>query len=185
MKKTLILTALPLSLAACNMYDTNDDYNVAANDMPMAMDDADMMASTPTEYVRMAGASDLYEIESSQLALQKSRNPEVREFAQRMITHHRHTTDMVMAAARDAGLTPAPPQLMPMQRDMVAQLRSAEGADFDRMYVTQQRKAHEMALTLHSNYSRSGNSGELSRIAEEAEPVIRGHIERLQSLRVG
>ncbi|WP_294271978.1 DUF4142 domain-containing protein, partial [uncultured Sphingomonas sp.] len=35
-------------------------------------------------YVRAAGMSDLYEITSSKLALQKSRNDDVRRFAQMM-----------------------------------------------------------------------------------------------------
>src|SRR3712207_8417473 len=50
---------------------------------------------TPTErgaYVRMAAASDLFEIQSSQLALQNAQRPEVRQFAQMLITHHTQTT---------------------------------------------------------------------------------------------
>jgi len=42
----------------------------------------------PIDYVNMAAASDLFEIRSSQLALSKAQSPEVREFAQMLVTHH-------------------------------------------------------------------------------------------------
>ena len=69
-------------------------------------------AETPTDsasYLTMAGASDLFEIQSSELALEKSQNAGGREFAQMMIDHHRKTTQDVTAATdlRRCARTPA------------------------------------------------------------------------------
>jgi putative membrane protein len=57
-------------------------------------------------YVMAAGMSDLYEINSSQVALQKSQNPAVRKFASMLIKHHQMTTAATMKAAKKAGLAP-------------------------------------------------------------------------------
>jgi putative membrane protein len=62
-------------------------------------------------YVMAAGKSDLYEVISSQIALQKSRNPDVQKFAQMLIKHHQMTTAATMKAAQQAGLTPPPPSV--------------------------------------------------------------------------
>lgn len=134
-------------------------------------------------YVMKAGASDLYEIQSSQLALRKSRDRQVRALATMLINHHRMTTRDVTAAARRAGLRPMPPMLEPHQRAMVAVLRRTSRG-FDRAFLDQQRNAHDEALQLHMNYSARGDVAPLRAAASTAVPVIRQHIERINAIRV-
>src|SRR3712207_4102360 len=85
----------------------------------------DMTPEQRRPYVRMAAASDLFEIQSAQIALQKSRRAETRQFAQMLNRHHRQTTRQLMAAARTAGMKPVTPTLLPMQSDMLRELRRA------------------------------------------------------------
>ena len=142
-------------------------------------------AQTPTTaaaFVPMAGASDLYEIQASQLALEKSRNADVRRYAQMMITHHQQTTQQVTAAAREAGLTPRPPTLNPEQRANVAALRRLNAAAFDRTYLTQQVRAHEQALALHSTYAERGDQPALRRAAAGARPIVQQHLDEVRTL---
>jgi putative membrane protein len=141
-----------------------------------------MMPTERTAYVNMAGASDLYEIQSSQLALQKSQDSGVREFAQMMVTHHTQTTQQVTAAARQSGMTPPPPQLTSQQAQMISQLQGATGAAFDRMYKQQQVQAHEMALALHRTYADDGDTEELRRVARSAVPIVQGHLTRVRQM---
>lgn len=174
MRKFLIILAL--AVPACTntaMPGTGETPMLAASSQT---------AASPTEYVAMAGASDLYEIESSRLALQKSADPRVQQFARMMIDHHTKTTKTIMDAARDAGVNPAPPQLLPMQRDLISELRNQEGTSFDRTYLSQQRRAHDMALALHSGYASEGGSAPLRLAAQTAVPIIQEHIRNLRSL---
>lgn len=146
------------------------------------MDSADMTPTAAMPYVMMAGASDLYEIQSSQMAAQRATRPELRQYAQMLIQHHQMTSRQVMAAARASGLNPPPPRLMPMQRDMLAQLRAASGADFDRVYIGQQVQAHEMALALHSTYASSGDRPPLRTVAGTAVPIVTQHLQEAQRM---
>jgi putative membrane protein len=134
------------------------------------------------EYVSAAGASDLYEIESSRMALEKTQNEGVRTFAQMMIDHHTGTTEDVTAAARTAGLTPPPPSLLPPQQQMMDELQPLTGEAFDEAYLDQQRQAHQSALSLHQNYAEGGDTAELREVASAAVPIIEQHIEQLQDL---
>jgi putative membrane protein len=145
------------------------------------------MATDPTPtaapgYVAMAGSSDLYEIESSRMALQQAPNAAVKQFAQMMIAHHTGTTQQVMQAARSAGMTPPPPSLLPPQRAMLDELRPLRGAAFERMYLQQQRTAHAMALQLHQNYAASGDTASLRQTAGTAVPIVQSHIDQLGRL---
>jgi putative membrane protein len=131
----------------------------------------------------MAGASDLYEIESSQLALSRAQRPEVRQFAQMLIQDHTNSTQQVVAAATAAGYAPPPPQLMPMHADMLRQLQNASGGAFERLYLTQQIPAHENALRLHQNYAANGDTPALRTVAAAIVPVVQGHLSRVRQLR--
>jgi putative membrane protein len=144
-------------------------------------------AATPTTrdaFVAMAGASDLYEIRSSQMAQKQSRNAAVRDFAGMMIRDHNSTTKQVVAAARSAGMSPPPPALTPMQQDMLDRLKGKSGADFDREYLSQQVQAHQMALALHQNYAANGDTPALRQVAS-AVPIVQAHYDRVRQLASG
>jgi putative membrane protein len=143
-----------------------------ANDMP----------TDAAGYVQMAGASDAYEIQSSQLAVEKGQGDEVKMFAQHMIEDHQMTTQNLTTAAEAAGITPPPPQLNPMQQDMISQLEAATGEEFDRTYLQQQRQAHEMALALHQNFASNGDNPQLQEVANQAVPIVQGHIDELEGM---
>jgi putative membrane protein len=133
-------------------------------------------------YVAKAGAADLYEIQASQLAATRARRPQVREFAQMLVTDHTHSTQMVSDAARSDGLDPRPPMLEPAQRRMLRQLERARDRDFDRLYLGQQIPAHQQGLALHRSYARNGEGRALRRTAGEIVPVVQHHLERARQL---
>jgi putative membrane protein len=141
----------------------------------------DMTPNGRTAYVQMAAASDLFEIQSSNLARTRAQSPEVRQFAEMLVAHHTQMTAQLMAAASAAGV-PVVPTLMPMQVRMMTQLQSASGAGFDRVYMTQQVQAHEMALALHGNYARNGDTVALRTVASAATPIVQQHLDRARQL---
>lgn len=147
---------------------------------PVAL--ADPMPTKAAAFVAAAGSSDLYEIDSSRLALQRSQNAQVRDFAQMMIDHHTKTTQTVAEAARSAGMNPPPPSLLPPQRAMLDKLQPANGAAFDRLYLDQQRKAHQAALGLHQNYAKNGDTPALRQAASGAVPIVQQHIDHLKTM---
>ena len=141
--------------------------------------------SQAVPYVKAAGMSDLYEIKSSKLALEKSSNPAVRQFAQMMIIHHQQTTQATMTAAKQAGLSPVTPSLAPAAQRSIAELQAASGADFDRLYISQQLPAHEAALDLHQAYAAKGDKAPLKASAKAAVPIVEAHIAQLRKMKTG
>jgi putative membrane protein len=179
MRKFLPLAALAALAAGCG---TMHDTGVSARG---GVDLSDMTPETAMPYVMMAGASDLYEIQSSQIAARRATRPEVRQYAQMLIQHHQMTTQQVIGAARASGLNPPPPRLLPMQREMLRQLRAATAGNFDRTYISQQVPAHQMALELHSNYSRNGDRPPLRNVAANAVPIVTQHLQQAQRMMGG
>ncbi len=137
-------------------------------------------------YVAKAGAGDLYEIESSRLAMERAARPGVREFARMLVDDHRRGTERVAAAARADRINPPPPRLEPRHRSMLRQLERARGPAFDQLYLNQQIPAHQDALALHRNQARRGAGNDLRRVAASIVPVVEGHLtqaRRLQRMR--
>ena len=156
---------------------------VPAHGAPPPSNAADDAAPTKAlSYVAAAGASDLYEIESSRLAAASSKRADVRDFAQMMIDHHTMTTRTLTQAAGKAGLTPPPPALTLMQADMIARLKAAPAANFDSVYLQQQTDAHRQALALHQNYASKGDAPALQSAASSAVPIVQRHYDRVREL---
>jgi putative membrane protein len=133
-------------------------------------------------YVMAAGASDQFEIQSSQIALQKTQNPAVRKYADMLIKHHQKTTAATTKAATRAGLTPMPPALDPGAQPSITELQNASAADFDRVYLGQQVPAHQAALDLHQSYASGGDKAALKASARSAVPIVKQHIADAQRL---
>ncbi|MCW1430298.1 DUF4142 domain-containing protein [Novosphingobium sp. JCM 18896] len=137
-------------------------------------------ATSPADYVAKAGSGDLYERQSSELVLQSTKDPAVRDFAEKMVADHAKSTADVTAAARQAGLQPSPPSLDAEQSLMIAELRAAKDKARDSAYLRQQRTAHQKALELHRSYAVEGTSAPLKAVATAIVPIVEQHQQHLE-----
>ena len=133
--------------------------------------------TTAAAYVDAAGKSDMYEMESSKIALQKSKSPAIKSFANAMIRDHTKTTKATMAAAKKAGMNPPPPAPDAGITASLTELQNASDADFDRIYLAQQMPAHQAALDLHQSYAANGDQPALKASAKAAVPIVQKHID--------
>jgi putative membrane protein len=177
-RSILLAAAASMTVAGCAMNGDAGMNGMGGRTGMSAGMAGDMTPTNRTGYVQMAASSDMYEIQSSQIALSKAQNPLVRQFAQMMVNDHTNTTQQLMAASQAAGLPPMSPMMMPMHARMVAELQAApSGAGFDRIYARQQLMAHQQALALHSNYAARGDTPALRSVAAAATPVVRRHLD--------
>ena len=137
---------------------------------------------TPAEYVKTAGASDLYERQSSQIVLQTTADPNVRAFAQMMIMHHTKSTADVKAAAKRSRVAAPPPMLMPTQAELIAELRAEQGPARDAAYIAQQKASHNQALAVQQAYAAEGTAPALRNAAAGIVPVVQQHIAMLMKM---
>lgn len=133
-------------------------------------------------YVMASGMSDLYEINSSQIAQEKAQSPAVKKFAAMMIAQHQKTTAKTMAAAKKAGLTPTPPMLDAGATASINELQTAAPGDFDRIYLAQQLPAHQAALDLQQSYASGGDQAALRANAKATAPLVKRHVDMVTKL---
>ena len=150
--------------------------------MPWA---ASAATSDATEnFVRTASAANHFEIVSSQLALQKSQDSKIRHFAQEMINDHTQIGEQMKAAVpkSTASADMISEKLDEKHQDIMDQLQSASGANFNKQYVDAQVDAHKDAVTLFTDYSKNGDDKVLRHLAGKTLPVLEKHLKHVQEL---
>lgn len=188
--KSPYLITLALLLAACN--GAKDEAPPAADmatvDDSVAASDASTTPTVPAAtvdapgYIAKAGAGDLWEIESSKALLAKSASADVKKFAQMMIDNHAKSTAKVKAAAAEAKLEVASPKLDADQQRMLDEIKAADAASIDAVYLAHQKTAHDAALALHQGYAAGGDTASLKKAASEIVPVVESHRTELGKL---
>jgi putative membrane protein len=137
---------------------------------------------SPQTFVQQAAAANQFQIESSQLALQKAHNGKLKQFAQRMIDDHTKIADEMKQTLQRANLPEPPAQLPPGQQGRLDKLKKKDGAAFDRGYYMDQLSGHRQAARLIGSYARSGSNPELKKLAARTLPVIKEHMKTLEAM---
>ena len=135
--------------------------------------------ASASAYVATAAAIDLYEIRSSELALQRSSSSRLRDFASMMIQAHKGTSAQLSLAGRRLNLLPSA-ALDAKRQALIDRLQAAP--NFDALYKQQQLAVHQDALALHRNYAARGTSPTLRPVAAAIVPVIERHLRLLRYL---
>ena len=134
---------------------------------------------SPTEVARDALGDMAFAVATSQLASERSENNLVKAFAQFETEEQMAFTE----ARRMAGLPlPSPSMMDSREQQMMQQLQSLRGAEFDRMYIEGQITGHNELLRTHQSIAQSGSRPEERMLATVAVPAIKSHLSMLQGI---
>jgi putative membrane protein len=136
-----------------------------------------------SDFVREAGISDMFEIESSKLAQQKGNSSE-KSFASQMVANHTKTSaelkGLVSAGKVKAEL---PTNLDSSHQSKLDKLKGASGDDFAKNYADMQVDAHKDAVSAFERYVKGGDNAELKNWAGRTLPTLKHHLEMAQALK--
>ena len=145
---------------------------VALAALAAAQASAEPSNATSGGFVTQTAHRGLANAELSQLALQRSQNPEVRRLAGRLVDQHLRAYDDLLALAGQAGLV-TPDSIDLEQRGVKSRLAGLSGAAFDRAYLQALRTNQEREIALFRNYAKSGEDPGLKDWATRQLPTLR------------
>jgi putative membrane protein len=121
------------------------------------------------------------EIEAGKLALNKSTNPGVKEFAEMMVKDHGAANEKVkaLAAARKLELPTAPSQA---QQDTLKSLQARNTPHFEQAYLAAQVKAHEETVAMLKSEIANGQDAATKALARELLPTVEKHLKQAYQL---
>ena len=141
-------------------------------------------APAAQDFVTKVAISDMFEIQSSQLALSKQADTDTKPFAEKMVQDHQKTSTELKALV-DGGKVKAtlPSALDAEHQKMLDDLKAKSGKDFDQSYDQVQLKAHRDAVALFEAYAKGGDNDELKGWAGQTLPHLKEHLSMAEKLK--
>ena len=133
-----------------------------------------------TDFVNEAATSDMFEIQSSKLAAERT-SGDVQSFANQMVTDHTKTTADLKGLAPAAKVT-RPTQMTNAQQKMLDKLKGLKGKDFAKQYMDDQVSAHKQAVSLFQRYGNGGDNDALKGWANQTLPTLQHHLDMAQGI---
>lgn len=122
------------------------------------------------------------EIAASKVAQSKSSHPEVRKFAEAMLTDHERVADELkqLASSKQIELGDRPAARHQAQIDRLSRL---EGQQFDKEYAaTIGVAAHQEAVKLFTDASQKASDPDIKAFAAKTLPALQHHLEMANAL---
>ena len=123
----------------------------------------------------------LSEVEMGKMAVKKAQNPEVKKFAQMMITDHSKANNELKAVAAKQKIT-LPTEIGPRNRSTIDELNKLEGANFDREYVQAMVDDHEADVQMFEDQAQDDSDSQAKAFAAKALPVLKKHLEAIKAI---
>lgn len=148
-----------------------------------------------TQFRAKATASDAFEVLSSRIAKTHATDPELKMFAEMMITDHTKSTEELIAlggiskASIESKMNVGPDGKF-AANDLIDSdhanelnsLNSKSNADFNKTYINDQVKGHQDMVALLEDYAKNGDNAKLKDFANKILPTVKAHLAKAQGL---
>ncbi len=152
----------------------------AALIIPFAVATSAFAVDKPVDFVTKAGRAGMFEVKASQLALKKSKNPEIIAFAKEMIADHTAAAAGLKTAAKADKIYP--PKVLDKDHQGKLNDLAKKGDDFDTAYINAQVDAHNDAVSLFDDYAKNGEDKSLKAFAGKTLPTLIAHRDHIDAL---
>ncbi len=130
------------------------------------------------KFMTTAAQGGLFEVQSSQTALRKTKNPRVLMIAQRMIKEHSAANKELATVAQDVRYT-LPKKTDAKHLKAISRMKSLSGTAFDRYYMAQQETAHAATVKLFQYEIAHGLDKDVTAFATKNLPTIEEHTQMI------
>ena len=133
--------------------------------------------------LRTVASSNLFEIESSRLALARSQSTAIKEFADRMVGDHTRAANRARQVLGEMGASLPPLMLEASHQQKLDALKAVDNPQFDKAYVEAQYKAHVETVEMFKGYAQAGEDTRMRAFAAELLPALQAHLDHVAKLR--
>jgi putative membrane protein len=158
--------------------DTNKDEKGLDRDRKAAQN---KLEHADTSFMKKVAENTKAELELAQVAEQKAGDPQVKEFAQKVVADHQKADEKLKALAQQENVDL--PDRMPMdEKTEKARLDRLNGADFDKAYMKHMVKEHEQDVNDFRKEATNSKDDNVRKFASENLPVLEAHLKMARDL---
>jgi putative membrane protein len=133
------------------------------------------------QFVKKAAAGGFAEVKLSELASDRATDPQVKEFANQMVTDHTRANDELQPIA-ESNKIPAPTKLQGDPEVAYKHLKKLSGAKFDAAYVKIMVGDHDKTVAAFEDASSKAKDPSLKAFIDKTLPVLRQHKEHIHAI---
>jgi putative membrane protein len=142
---------------------------------------------TDPQIAQIVQTANEIDINQAKLALQKTKNPQVKDFANQMISDHTSLEKSVADLAKKLNVTPqdsdTSKQLKQQAVEETKKLQSLHGKTFDHEYISHEVAFHQAVIDVTTKtLIPNAKNAELKTALEGAAPLLQGHLQHAQQL---
>ncbi len=129
-------------------------------------------------------ASDSSEIVQAKYVLFKTKNPDVRAFANLMLTDHTKIRKADLALSKKYKIIPATPKRDQDKADLTTLMPELEsaGSDLDKVYANKAVENHVKELADLKSWEQTAQNPDLKKALVAAVPLVQSHLDRANAL---
>ena len=143
--------------------------------------DSKSAMNADSHFVMDVADASMAEVELGQLAAEKGSNAKVKEFGQKMVTDHGKAGDELKPLAESKKIT-LPTAVSAKHKATKDRLSKLSGAAFDRAYIDEMVKGHQMVSTEFHKEANSGRDAEIKAWAAKTAPTIDDHLKMARDI---
>jgi putative membrane protein len=138
---------------------------------------------TAEEFAKKAGAAGMAEVEMGKLGAQKATDPDVKAYAQKMVTDHTKANKELMAAVKGKNIeVPTEPDML--HKGMMEKFeRQKADTDFNHDYMQQMVRDHKKVIELFESAANDSTlDADMRSLAKKTLPKLQEHLTEAQKL---
>lgn len=132
-------------------------------------------------FVRKALEGGMVEVQLGQLAAQKSSNPDVKQFGQKMVDDHTKLGEEMKQVAQQMNVKP-PESLPSKDKSKIAKLSALSGDAFDKAYIQNMVKDHKQDEKEFKQEAMNTSNPALKDVVSQGEQVISQHLQMIEQI---
>ncbi|MGI8770622.1 MAG: DUF4142 domain-containing protein [Acidobacteriaceae bacterium] len=132
-------------------------------------------------FVKKALQGSMAEVKMGQMAADKSSDPQVKEFGQKMVDDHGKLIDQMKPVAQQVGVT-VPSDVSKKDMATATKMQSLSGKDFDNAYIKDMVKDHKTDDKDFKQEIASGQSPAVKQAAQQGDQVIEQHLQMIEQI---
>lgn len=134
-----------------------------------------MQNTADRSFISSTAEANLAEIDIAKMVGQKSTDPAVKDFANRMVTDHTQASQKLASVAEMDGIK-LPSEASMTQRNEKSELEKLSGTQLDDAYVRNELQGHKETISAFENEIEHGRNQEAKNYAEQTLPTLQDHI---------
>jgi putative membrane protein len=142
---------------------------------------------TDPQIAAIVVAANQVDIDAAKLAKSRTKNKEVKSFAETMIRDHSSVNKQATALCKKLKVTPeenaTSKSLTDGGKQNVDDLKKLKGAEFDKAYVDHEVAYHQQVLdAINNTLIPNAKNAELKALLEKVAPVIQAHLDHAKKM---